>query len=457
MSLGDRWRRWRRFLQHDIWEGRGADHEDPPSFVRRVLRIVVLVARGFWEDKLQLRASALTYYTLLSIVPILALAFGIAKGFGLESALEAALRERLVLQEQVTDRVLEFTHSMLASTSGGVVAGVGVLVLLWSVIRLFGNIEKSFNAIWGVTRARTAVRKLTDYLAMVIAAPILLLLASSGAVFVGARVAGAMPEVGPIAHLGDLVQIAMSVVPYTIIWLLLTLLYLTMPNTGVSWRAGLTAGVVAGTLTQLIQLVYLQFQIGAARASAVYGGFAALPLLLVWLHVSWTIVLLGAEMAYAVDNAGHHARERGAENASHHRRRVLAMAVAALCARRFGAGQEPPTGAELAEILDAPVRLVNRALRSLERAGLMVAVRHRDGEVSAWTPARDPTTTRLSDVAAACDHDGEDPASDTEAALEPVLARWRAMAARLAESAENVDLATLARDLPGAARDGRPA
>src|SRR6056297_1594861 len=105
MSLAERWRRWRRFLQHDIWEGRGSAHEDPPSFVRRVLRILVLVARGFWADKLQLRASALTYYTLLSIVPILALAFGIAKGFGLESALESALRERLVLQEQVTDRV----------------------------------------------------------------------------------------------------------------------------------------------------------------------------------------------------------------------------------------------------------------------------------------------------------------------------------------------------------------
>lgn len=453
MPLSSRWRRLIDFLQHGIWErhGRGAE----VSFLRRLLRIVVLAGRGFAADNLQLRASALTYYSLLSIVPIAALAFGIAKGFGLDDALEKALRERLLVQEQALERVIEFAHTLLADTRGGLVAGAGVLLLFWAVIRLLNNIEKSFNAIWGVSSARTWVRKLTDYLAMVIIAPILLLIASSGTVFLGARVADLFAGAGWVAQLGDLVQAALGLIPYAVIWLLLTLLYLTMPNTSVSWRAALAAGVVAGTLYQLTQVGYVHFQIGVARSNAIYGGFAALPLLLIWLHVSWLIVLLGAEIAFAVDNAGRYARERMAASASHHLRRLLAIRVAALCAQRFRRQDRPPTAGELADALDAPVRLVHQVLTTLTGAGLLAAVRSTDDEENrAFVLARDPAATRLKDVSDACDHEGDDLSASEAATLSPIESRWAVLDRLLAEAEANVDLATLADEIPATSATG---
>jgi DNA-binding IscR family transcriptional regulator len=157
-----------------------------------------------------------------------------------------------------------------------------------------------------------------------------------------------------------------------------------------------------------------------------------------------------------VDNAGHHARERGVARASWARRRVLALAVAALCARRFARGEAAPTGLEVADALEAPVRLVNQVLAALERAGLVAAVRRREADVDAWVPAREPARTRLSDVAAALDHDGEEPGEAADdGALAPVAARWQALEEHLQEAAENLDLASLADRLPAPAA-GRP-
>ena len=447
MPLSARWRRLVHYLQHDIWEHRDRGPQAELPFLRRLLRIVVLAGRGFATDKLQLRASALTYYTLLSIVPIVALAFGIAKGFGLDSALEQALREWLVVQEDVLERVVLFAHTLLEDTRGGVVAGAGVLLLIWSVIRLLNNIEKSFNAIWGVTRSRTWVRKLTDYLAMVIIAPVLLLVASSGTVFLSARVADIFASAGFFAQFGNLVQAGIGLLPYAVIWLLLTLLYLTMPNTSVSWRAALAAGIVAGTLYQVVQFGYLYFQIGVARNNAIYGGFAALPLLLIWLHVSWLIVLLGAEIAFAVDNAGRYARERDAERASHHLRRLLAIRVAAVYARRFRGQEPPPTSRDLADQLDASVRLVHQVLSTLTDAGLLAAVSSSDDDTRAYVPARDPAATRLKDLVDACDHAGEDASAPPPASLTTVDRRWRALDELLAGADENITLAALADEI----------
>jgi membrane protein len=455
MPLSSRWRRLVHFLQHGIWERPRHAPGAEISSVRRLLRIVVLAGRGFAADNLQLRASALTYYSLLSIVPIAALAFGIAKGFGLDDALEKALRERLLVQEQALEHVIEFAHTLLADTRGGLIAGAGVLLLVWAVIRLLNNIEKSFNAIWGVSSARSWVRKLTDYLAMVIIAPILLLVASSGTVFLGAHLADLFAGAGWVAQLGDLVQTALGLVPYAVIWLLLTLLYLTMPNTAVSWRAALAAGVVAGTLYQLTQIGYVHFQIGVVRNNAIYGGFAALPLLLIWLHISWLIVLLGAEIAFAVDNAGRYARERMAADASHHLRRLLAIRVAVLCAQRFRRQDRPPTASELADALDAPVRLVHQVLNTLTGAGLLAAVRSADDDESrAFVLARDPQTTRLKDVIDACDHEGDDRSAISAGALSPVDAHWAALDGLLAEAEANVDLAALADEIPATPATG---
>ena len=451
------WRRLQRLVQHDIWHRPEHLPDGGQSFLVRLLRIVVLAVRGFAADSLQLRASALTYYSLLSVVPAVALAFGIAKGFGLEATLETALRERLVGQEEILDRVITFSHTLLANTRGGVVAGVGVGLLIWSVIRLLGNIEKSFNVIWGVAHPRSAVRKLTDYLAIVVVAPLLLLASSSAAVFISGRVTSALETLGVLAPVSGVVHGGLQLLPFVFIWLLLTLLYLAMPNTRVSWRAGLAAGVVAGTLYQFLQFGYIHFQVGVSRYNAIYGSFAALPLFLIWVHMSWLIVLVGAEVSFAVDNAGDYARERSAGTVSHDRRRLLAVRLAVECAGRFLRGEPPATAAELADRLGVPSRLVQAALNLLVCAGVLVEVRGPRRQVAAFQPAQEPASTTIVATARAYDRAVREVAEERgeprvhteadlvpEAALGEVAARWQALADVAAAAGDNVTLAELA-------------
>jgi membrane protein len=453
VNLSVWWNRLVRFLQHDIWLLPAPGQKASPSNLKRLLRIVVLAGRGFFEKSLQLRASALVYLSLLSIVPVVALAFGVAKGFGLEAALEQALREQLAGQEDIFQRITTFAHTMLDNTKGGIVAGFGVVLLLWAVVRLMGNIEKSFNVIWGVERGRSPVRMLTDYLAIATVAPILLLLSSSAAVFISGGVQAALAKLGVYEPVGALVKASLGLVPYVFIWLLLTFLYLTMPNTRVSWKAGLAAGVVAGTMYQLLQIGYIQFQFGVSRYNAIYGSFAALPLFLIWLHFSWLIVLMGAEVSFAVDNAGDYARERDAATVSQYHRRLLAVALSAVCAGRFLSGRPPASAAELAAEMKAPTRLVHAVLNVLVHAGVLVEVLGSKPRKTQYQPAHNPADMTLVDIAEAYDRaarpDGAAPSPTEEEeivsheALGEAAVRWRALAESIASSKDNLSLLEL--------------
>ena len=160
-----------RFITTDIWRIRIDSLTLSRSLIVKPLRVAVLALRGFDENKCSLKASALTFYTLMSIVPVVALAFGIAKGFGFEDKLQQQLLEKLQGQEEVIRRVIDFAHTLLENTKGGLVAGIGVMVLFWTVIKLLGNIEASFNEIWGIEKSRTLARKFSDYLSAMLALP----------------------------------------------------------------------------------------------------------------------------------------------------------------------------------------------------------------------------------------------------------------------------------------------
>ncbi len=467
MTIKQRWRRGRRWLEHDLWRQPTQGDSGLRTLLIQVVRVVVLALRGFATNEMQLRASALTYYSLLSLVPALALAFGIAKGFGLEAALEESLRQRLAGQEATLERVIDFSRTMLASTRGGVVAGAGVAVLLWSVIRLLGNIEASFNVVWGVDRPRSAVRKLTDYLAIAILAPLLLLTSSSATVLISGRVNQALAAVGVLDPVSGLVTAALEFIPFVFVWVLLTLLYLTMPNTAVSWRAGVTAGVVTGTLYQVVQFGYVQFVVNVARYNAVYGSFAALPLFLIWVHLSWLIILMGAEVSFAVDNAGASARERVASLASHHQRRLLGIRLAVACAERFRQGQAPATASDLAGELGVSVRLVRSVLNVLVTAGVLVSVQGSSRQVLGFQPARDPAHVTIVEIARALDRLSgrsdddttsvdEDPRLLPDAALGEVGSRWRALEHQLDGSADNLSIAQIAADMNDGDDDRQP-
>jgi len=377
-----------QFLKADIWRIRTSKLSTQKSFWIRQLRIILLAIRGFGEDKCQLRASALTFYSLLSVVPVVAMAFGIAKGFGFERLLERQLGENLQGQQEVLERIIGFANTLLENARGGLIAGVGVAVLFWTVIKLLGNIEKSFNDIWGIKTPRTMGRKFSDYLSVMLICPFLLIMASSVTVLITNYVTLIVEHLSFLGPLAGTIILSIKILPYGVIWIVFTFMYFFMPNTKVTLKSALLAGIIAGTLYQGLQWGYITFQVGVAKYGAIYGSFAALPLFLVWLQLSWLVVLFGAEVSFAEQNVGTYEFEPDSLKVSRRFRSLLTLRITHFCVKKFHQGEKSPTADEISDQLEIPIRLVRQILFELIEAGILSEVRLDDPEAIGFQPAR---------------------------------------------------------------------
>ncbi|MEN6330707.1 MAG: YhjD/YihY/BrkB family envelope integrity protein [Smithella sp.] len=377
------------FIKKDIWRIRRTSLSPGKSFFLNLLRVLLLSIRGFDEDKCQLRASSLTFYSLVSIVPIAAMAFGIAKGFGFEKILEEQLRNKLVGYEDILANVIQFSNALLANTKGGLIAGVGVVVLFWAVIKVLGQIEYSFNDIWGVKDKRTLGRMFSDYLSLMLVCPVILILSGGMTVFITIQVNLIMEKFTILGSFSSLILFLLKLLPYTLIWSLFTFLYIFMPNTKVKLSAALTAGIIAGTIFQIVQWVYITFQIGVVQYNAIYGSFAALPLFLAWLQLSWLIVLYGAELSFAYQNVDTYEFEPDALQASHRLRTLLSLQVTHHVIQSFAKGEKPLTAPEISHQLDIPIRFVNDILFELSRSNILSKAEIEGNEEHGYQPARD--------------------------------------------------------------------
>jgi membrane protein len=385
-KLQEKFSKSSQFLKADIWRVRADKLHPRKSFWITHLRILLLAVRRFYDDRCELRASALTFYTLLSIVPIVAMAFGVAKGFGIEKVLETQLLEKLEGQPDVAERLLGFARTLLENTKGGAIAGVGVVVLFWTIIKVLGNIESSFNDIWGIKKPRTMGRKLTDYLSVVMIGPVLLIIASSATVLLTTRITSMVEQLSLLGYAAGVIIFLLKLFPYTVIWVLFTFMYVFMPNTKVQLKSGLWGGIVAGTVYQIAQYAYIKFQIGVSGYGAIYGSFAALPLFLVWLQLSWLIVLFGAEVSFARQNVNAYEFEADCLIVSQSFKRMVALAIARYCVQTFLDGRKAPTGEEVAQDLEAPIRLVRAALFDLTEAKILSEVLTSDGATMGYQP-----------------------------------------------------------------------
>ncbi len=359
------------FFTEDIWRIRVADLSRRKASLIRLGRIVLLSVRGFINDRCPLNASALTFYSLLSIVPLAAMVFGIAKGFGFDKRLETQLLEKFSGQAEVVNQVILFARAMLENTKGGMIAGIGIVVLFWTVVRLMGNIERSFNDIWKVKKARPFGRKFADYLAFILITPVLFFLSSSATVFVTTQITQIAEKVALLGVVAPIIFFLLKLTPYLLIWVLFSLVYMLMPNTRVQFGAGVFGGIIAGTIFHLVQWGYIAFQIGIAKNNAIYGSFAALPLFLIWLQTSWLIVLLGAELAYAFQDVNTYEFDPKGKSISHRRKQLVALRIMYLIIERFRSGDEPLTVPEIAEILQIPVRLSRQIIGDFMEAGIL--------------------------------------------------------------------------------------
>jgi membrane protein len=396
-----------RFLSTDIWRIRLTDYSRTRSFVLRQLRVIALAVRGYHEDSCKFRASALTFYSLLSIVPVLAMLFGIAKGFGLEKRVETEILQRFKGQEAVAKNIVAFANSLLENARGGLIAGVGVLILFWSVMSVLGNIEHSFNEIWGVTKPRSLGRKFSDYFSLILVCPVLMVVAGSTTVVVSSQAGLLLEKITFLNSLGPVLLLPLKLLPYCTLWVTFTFIFIFMPNTKVKLKSGLIAGVVSGTLFQLVQWAYINLQIGAAKYSAVYGSFAALPLFLVWLQMSWLILLWGAEIAFAVQNVHTYEFEPDCLSISHSHKRLLSLLITQRIVKRFCEGQSAWDAPEISRALAIPIRLVRQILHELVEADILAEIRKREEDKEVlYQPARDVEALTIKRIVDALENRG---------------------------------------------------
>jgi membrane protein len=378
-----------KFLKQDIWRIRRGEARGLRGRCIRLLRIFLISFSQFSSDMCSLRAAALTFFSLLSIVPVLAMSFGIAKGFGLDKLLREKLLENMQGQQEVFNRIISFAETMLDNTKGGLVAGVGVALLLWSVIQILGNIESSFNDIWGIKKQRSLGRKFTDYLSLMLIAPVLYIVATSATVFVASQITVITQKIAFLGAVAPLIMLGVKLVTFLLFGGLLTYLYIAMPNGKIHFKSALLGGIVAGVLYQIVQWIYIRFQIGVSNAGAIYGSFAALPLFLIWLQTSWRIVLYGAELAFSHQNEQTFEFEQDCLSASYEVRKLLSLRIAQACVARFSAGLKPLSAEDIAAELEMPVRLTRDLIFRLTEAGILTTAQGESERDRPYQPARD--------------------------------------------------------------------
>ena len=375
-----------RFFQTDLWGIMEGDVSPLKFLWLEVLKKIVLAVRFFTAKRVMQKAAALTYSTLLAIVPIMAVVFAIARGFGYSKYIEVWFRSAFQSQPQAADVIIGFVNSYLVHTKSGVFLGIGLLFMLYTVLMLVSNIEDTFNEIWQVKTPRSIYRTFTDYLAAFFVFPILIVVTSGLSIFV-TTVAESMPD---FLLLGPTVRFLIDLSPYVLMAAMFVALYVFMPNTHVKFRSALVPGILAGIAMQGLQIVYIHSQIFLSSYNAIYGSFAALPLFMLWVQISWTICLFGAELCYTNQNLDYYDYDANTGEISHRYRMMLAAMIMSRVCRRFSRGLKPLSALELRESTSIPIRFVKDILYDLINAGLLVEITSDEkGEASRFMPAED--------------------------------------------------------------------
>ena len=363
-----------------------SDEELPP--VKRLLFAIIktayLAIRFFTTKRVMTQASALTYSTLLAIVPILAVVFAIARGFGYNKYIEVWFRDAFSSQPQVSEVIIGFVNSYLVHTKSGIFLGVGLVFMLYTVMMLVSNIEQTFNEIWQVKKKRSIFRTITDYLAMFFLFPILIVVSSGLSLFL-ATMARSLPD---FMLLGPAVRWLIDSSPYVLMSLMFIALYVFMPNTHVKVKNAIVPGILAGIAMQLVQFFYIHSQLWVTGYNAIYGSFAALPLFMLWVQISWTICLFGAELTYTSQNLDYYDYDASTDDISHRYQMMLSVLLMSRVCRRFADGRKAPTADELREETGIPIRIVNDLLYRLIEARLLIEISSDEkGEASQFVPA----------------------------------------------------------------------
>ncbi len=395
-KLAQRWTRLRnrtlaiwQYCSSDIWQ------DTRNTWKVNFVKTLNLSVRSFMSADLQTQACAMTYRTLLAIVPALALLFAIGRGFGFQNLLQNQLYHMLPSQRHALEAAIGFVDSYLNQATEGIFVGVGIVFLLWTLISLVGNVEDSFNSIWQVRHGRSIWRKITDYTAIFLILPVLMICASGISILMSST----LRTLFPFHFLTPAITVMLDCASYVFTWLFFTGAYMLIPNTRVRFVNAFIAGIFTGTAFQILQWLFVSGQMYVSKYNAIYGSFSFLPLLLIWLQLAWLITLIGGVLCYASQNIGQFNFIGKVQNISLDYRRKMILAVMAIIAKRFDMGKEPLTTTGIAEHYGLPVRLVTDIVIRLEQVGLVnLLAPINENDLHPIQPAENVTTLTISEI-----------------------------------------------------------
>lgn len=369
-----------RFLTYDIWRVDNGDKSAKRLNFYNVVKAFILAFRNINGSQLSTRANALTFSTLLAIVPMLAVLFAIARGFGFQKIVESQLFSFFSGQQEYLEKAMGQIDSSIKYAQGGIFLGIGVVLLLYTVVNLLSTVEHNFNNTWGVKKDRPYHKMFTDYLALIIIAPVIIICNAGISLF--------LTSVN-FTLIDIVVSPILQVVPYIVVIFLFTFIFAYIPNTKVKFGAALLGGIFTGVGFQIFQWLYISGQIWISKYNAIYGSFAALPLLLLWLQLTWTITLLGVKLSFAYQNINKFSFENETENISRRYKDFVIIMIMSLIAKRFAKGGKPYTADEISENFSIPTKLTGDILFFLENVGLIVELPSDDEFVKSYIPALD--------------------------------------------------------------------
>ena len=346
-----------------------------------LVKTVNLSVRSFMDKNLQQKAAALTFSTMLALVPTLAMIFFFFFGFGFQNLIESEVFNFVPVQKEALTNVFTFVDSYLAQSSEGIFVGVGILFLMWTLVSLLSGVEDTFNHIWGVNKGRNFYRKVTDYIAIFLIIPVLIICANGIKIF--------MLTVSSDTFLSPVVETLLDIAPSILTWLLFTLTFVLIPYTKVRLKYAIVSGFLCGMVFQLLQWLMISGQIYVSKYNAIYGSFAFLPLLLIWIHLSWLVCLSGVVLTYSSQNIFKFNFRDNINEISERYLTDVTIVVLAIIAKRFSQAKSPYTKLDITERYNIPIRLVGAVIDKLVDVKLVTGVTGKEDRVTAYQPAFD--------------------------------------------------------------------
>ena len=384
--MNPRIQRLREFIQYDLWrQSHIGVHAPKKRLLYRLLQTIILVGRGFKDQVLVVRANSLSFALLFAFIPMMALIYAIARGFGFEEVLKEIISGSFLAEANIAPVLLEWIERYLETARGGLFLGIGLIVLIWAVYAFFNMLENSFNSIWNVKKTRSFGRRLTNYVMTLLLVPILVVVTSGISIFLNSTevLAPVLQAIEPIR------KFMLRFIPFVATSAVFIWIFMAIPNTKVKFSSAIIPGVVMGLLYQVVQALSMFLVVLFARMSIVYGAFSAIPLVLIWLNITCWLLLIGAELAFAIQNNDLFAYERDIENMSRRYKDYVMLYLLSVIVRRFEQSTSPQTAKQMAEDNQLPIRLVQQLLSRLEETSIVRRVYVEKEEEEAFVPAMD--------------------------------------------------------------------